>query len=98
MVPFQGVRKGPAAVFPHCGIFPVFLSLNSWLRHTGNRADRETHVALQAQAPKPRNGKRAAPAVRPVRPGSDHVQSLGRALALLNRISEAADGRATLTE
>jgi IclR family acetate operon transcriptional repressor len=44
------------------------------------------------------NGKRATPRSPPARSGGDHVHSLVRALALLNRISEAADGGATLTE
>jgi len=55
-------------------------------------------MARQATAAKSRSGKRALPAAQPARSGSDHVQSLARALALLNRISEAADGGATLTE
>src|SRR5664280_350109 len=44
------------------------------------------------------NCKRATLRSPPARSGGDHVHSLVRALALLNRISEAADGRATLTE
>ena len=41
------------------------------------------------------SGKRGSSARQPTRSGGDHVQSLARALALLNRISEAADGGAT---
>jgi len=52
---------------------------------------RQTTVAEGA------NGKRTAPRSRPARTGNDQVHSLVRALALLNRISEATDG-ATLTE
>jgi hypothetical protein len=48
-------------------------------------------MARQASTGKSRTD-RAAP---PVRSGGEHVQSLARALALLNRISEAADGGAT---
>jgi IclR family acetate operon transcriptional repressor len=55
-------------------------------------------MAGHAAAAKSGSGKRASSARQPPRSGSDHVQSLARALALLNRISEAADGGATLTE
>ncbi len=55
-------------------------------------------MARQAATAKSSSGKRAGAASRPARSGSDHVQSLVRALALLNRISEATDGGATLTE
>jgi IclR family transcriptional regulator, acetate operon repressor len=41
---------------------------------------------------------RTAKRVSPARPGSDQVQSLVRALALLNRIAASPDGRATLTD
>jgi DNA-binding transcriptional ArsR family regulator len=54
-------------------------------------------MARQAKAAK-NTGRRAAPVAQAARAGSDHVQSLSRALALLNRISEATDGGATLTE
>jgi IclR family transcriptional regulator, acetate operon repressor len=49
------------------------------------------------RATKPKLGHAPARA-KSVRTGGDHVQSLVRALALLNRISEAPDQGATLTE
>jgi len=51
-------------------------------------------MARQASTAKSRTDRPAPPA----RSGGEHVQSLARALALLNRISEAADGGVTLTD
>ncbi|MDR3385473.1 MAG: IclR family transcriptional regulator C-terminal domain-containing protein [Rudaea sp.] len=55
-------------------------------------------MARHATAAKSANGKLPASHAHPTRSGGEHVQALVRALALLNRISEAPDGGATLTE
>jgi IclR family acetate operon transcriptional repressor len=49
-------------------------------------------------AAKSASARRLSPAARRQRPDGEHVQSLARALALLNRISAAADGGVGLTE